>query len=216
MVQRSALTLSFVLTLASGSLSTRAQEAAAPSEEAALLMHIDAAIQAHPDLDGRVRWALGTGTQERHEHGRLAINPSALALHVSDGAVLFVAADHITMLDPLPAPGSLLRRTMRTPMTDYAAIARGESTMSAHFIPRIVRHEADADVLELLPRTAWPMIERIVVRVNTTTNPGRIERVVYFDGLGGHGRIDLSALTPSSRAPAITEPAQAGARVVEF
>lgn len=213
-MQRTALTLSLALALASAALSSRAQDAATPSEEAALLARIDAAIQAHPALDGPVQWAIGTGDQEQLEHGRLAINASALALHASDGAVLFASADHISMLDPLPAPGSFLRRAMRTPMTDYAAIVRGETTMSALFLPRIIAHESNADVLELLPRTAWPMVERIVVRVNGETS--HIERAVYFDGLGGHGRIDLSALTPSRRAQAITEPAQAGARVVEF
>lgn len=213
-MQRTAFTLNLALVLASGALSTRAQEPATPSEEAALLARIDAAIQAHPALDGPVHWALGTGDLERLEHGRLAIDASALALHASDGAVFFVAADHISMLDPLPAPGSFLRRAMRTPMTDYAAIARGDTTMSALFLPRIIARESNADVLELLPRAAWPMVERIVVRVSAATN--HIERAVYFDGLGGHGRIDLSALTPSRAAQAITEPAQAGAHIVEF
>lgn len=213
-MQRTAFTLSLAIVLASGVHSTRAQEAATPSEEAALLARIDAAIQAHPALDGPVHWALGTRDQEQLEHGRLAIDASALALHASDGAVLFASADHISMRDPIPAPGSFLRRAMRTPMTDYAAIAHGETTMSALFLPRIIAHESNADVLELLPRTAWPMVERIVIRVSTATS--HIERAVYFDGLGGHGRIDLSALTPSGRPQAITEPAQTGARVIEF
>ena len=213
-MQRAAFTACLALILSASSFAARGQDVATPSEEAALLARIDAAIQAHPALAGPVQWALGTGEHEQLEHGRLAIDTSALAIQASDGAVLFVSADHLSMLDPIPAPGSFLRRTVRTPMTDYAAIARGETTMSALFLPRIVAHESNADVLELLPRTAWPMVERIVVRVNNETS--HIERAVYFDGLGGHGRIDLSALTPSSRTQAITEPAQAGARVVEF
>lgn len=99
-MQRNALTLSLALMLASGAPSTHAQEAATPSDEAALLARIDAAIQAHPALDGPVQWAIGTGDQEQLEHGRLAIDASALVLHASDGAVLFASADHLSMLDP--------------------------------------------------------------------------------------------------------------------
>jgi hypothetical protein len=212
--------LATTLALATCTLDARAQSAAPTpalsTEEAALLSLIDSAIRAHPALHGSVRWSFGSGDQEQNDHGHFSIDARAVSLRTGDNAVFFADAEHVAMFDPLPAPGSFLRRAMRTPMTDYAAIVHEETSTSSLFIPRILAHTASSADVELLPRTPWTMVERIVARVNLGNTPGRIERALTFDGLGGHFRIDLLSLAPARHPLAISEPEHAGAHVIEF
>lgn len=218
---RRVLALAGALTLAPCAFDVHAQDAvptspSLSSEEGALLSLIDSAIRAHPALDGPVRWSFGHGAEEQHEHGHLSIDEHALMLRADDGATFFTDADHLAMFDPLPAPGSFLRRTMRTPLTDYARIVNEETSMSALFIPRILAHTASTADVELLPRTTWSMVERIAVRVNLGNTPGRIERALAYDGLGGHFRVDLLSLAPARHPLSLSEPEHPGAHVVEF
>ena len=218
---RAFLSLALALAIAVCAAGVRGQEAptvASPldADEAALLGLIHAAIRTRPALEGPVRWSVGASQQEQASHGRVSLDASALLLRAENGAELFAAADSVMVFDPVPTPGSLLRRTIRTPIADYAALVRDETTLSALFIPRILRRVSGAADLELLPRAPWWMVERIVVRVNTASHPGQLERALTMDGLGGHFRINLSELSATRRPMPLSAPPHPGARTLEF
>ena len=175
---------------------------AAPAPDAWLSV-LSVHARAHPH-------AMGPVTLVRHEHahgrttterGTLHLDPTGARLTL-DRAELALTPTQIEAFDGDATPPRVLLQRGETPLARYAAWIGGED-LGAMFSERVLSREGGRVRLELLPRVAWLGLERVVVRaLDEGADRGRIERVLWLDGLGNWQRLDVEQL----RYPARIDP----------
>lgn len=154
------------------------------------------------------------------ERARVAIAPSGARIVLLDASTeIAIDARHVEVFDGSSGAGMVVVQPLSaSPVAAYAAIAAG-SGLDALFAARLIERTHGRAVLELVPRTPWIGLERIIVRVvDEGASRGRIERALWLDGRGGWQRADLEALTyPSTlEARSIAPSPHPGARRLEL
>lgn len=176
-------------------------------------------LRAHPNASGPV-----TLVRHEHAHARTTTEQATLALGVAgarftlDDAELALTPTQLEGFDGAVSPPRVLVQRGETPLARYAALVAGEDP-ALLFSERVLARDADHVRVELVPRTAWLGLERVVLRIDATgADRGRIERALWLDGLGNWQRLDLEQL----QYPARIEPSafslspHPGARRIEI
>lgn len=192
---------------------------APPSPETSVIARVTAHLRAFPHASGPV-------TLVRHEHayarttterGTLVLGPSGAHLTL-DHAEIAITPALIEAFDEGTSPARVLVQRGETVLARYAAMIAGDDP-ALLFTERVIARAGSVARVELVPRTAWIGLERVVLRVvDEGRDQARIERALWLDGLGNWQRLDLERLThPAQIDPrALLLSPHPGARRIEI
>ncbi len=152
------------------------------------------------------------------EEGTVALDATGALVTIGQHADISIRSDAIEAFDDATGRPVVLAVRDETPLAHYARIVAGEDPATL-FSTRVLEREGSRVTIELLPRVAWLGLERMIVRVRSTgADRGRVERVLWLDGIGNWQRLELERVTyPARLDPSLLVPPQhPGARRVEL
>jgi len=185
-----------------------------------VLALIAAHARAHPAMRGPIVLTRHERAYDRttREEGTLALDPTGALVTIGQHADISIRVDAIEAFDGTSGRPVVLTIRDETPLAHYARVVAGEDPATL-FATRVLEREASRVTIELLPRAAWLGLERVIVRVRSAgADRGRLERVLWLDGLGNWQRIELERVTyPARLDPSLlAPPPHPGARPVEL
>lgn len=178
------------------------QQPATPS----VLVLLAAHARAHPHAVGAVTLVRYEHAHDRTttEHGTLRLTAEGALLRLGEHTEILVRADGIESLDASSSPPILLVASGETPWARYARLLAGEEPSTWLGERILARRDGRIDV-EIVPLTSWTGLERAVLRVvEQGPDAGRIERVLWLDGLGNWQRLGLEQLRYPARLDVAT------------
>lgn len=185
----------------------RAQRQGAEAGDASILTLVTDFARAHPSATGPLTIVRHVRAHARTttEHGTLRLGRDGVLVRLggSPGAPhteMSIRADVIEAFDGAVSPALVLVARGETPLARYAAVLGGEEP-SASFHERVLAARAGHVQAELVPRTPWLGVERLVIDVlDEGPERGRVQRCLWLDGTGNWQRFDLEGLRYSGVA----------------
>lgn len=185
----------------------------APSPEAAaVLAEVQSRYGAMRSLRARFEQRFVHRLHQRDERwrGRIAIaRPGRVRIDYDRPRGRVVVTDGLRLIayDPEPAPGQYWdQEANEDALPLVLALLGGGTTLETDFDARLIDTSGSAfvgSVLELRPRVAVPLYERVLLYVDRSEERrGRVHRILIVDAAGNTNRFDLRRQEENARVPA--------------